>query len=149
VPEPFIHRLRVRYSECDLQGVLFNANYLAYVDHTITELWRAAYGGYTVMLGRGADIVVAEATLRFRGAARFDEEITVEATVAHLGTTSIVTAHRFLRGDDGQLLLEAEVRHVWIDPVTRAKTPMPDWAREGLAPWYVPAAQQPRRTADP
>ena len=121
MPEPFIHRLRVRYSECDLQGVLFNANYLAYVDHTITELWRAAYGGYTVMLGRGADIVVAEATLRFRGAARFDEEITVEATVAHLGTTSIVTAHRFLRGDDGQLLLEAEVRHVWIDPVTRGQ----------------------------
>jgi acyl-CoA thioesterase FadM len=37
------------------------------------------------------------------------------------------------------LLLEAEVRHVWIDPVTRAKTPMPDWAREGLAPWHVPA----------
>ena len=102
MPEPFIHRLRVRYSECDLQGVLFNANYLAYVDHTITELWRAAYGGYTVMLGRGADIVVAEATLRFRGAARFDEEITVEATVAHLGTTSIVTAHRFLRDDDGR-----------------------------------------------
>ena len=149
MPEPFVHRLRVRYSECDLQGVLFNANYLAYVDHTITELWRAAYGGYTVMLDRGADIVVAEATLRFRGAARFDEEITVEATVAHLGTTSIVTAHRFLRDDDGELLLEAEVRHVWIDPVTRAKTPMPDWAREGLAPWYVPAAQQPRRTADP
>ena len=58
--EPFIYRLRVRYSECDLQGVLFNANYLAYIDHTITELWRAAYGGYTVMLDRGVDIVVAE-----------------------------------------------------------------------------------------
>jgi acyl-CoA thioester hydrolase len=138
VAEPFIHRLRVRYAECDLQGVLFNANYLAYIDHTITELWRAAYGGYRVMLGRGADIVVAEANLRFRGAARFDEEITVEATVAHLGTTSIVTAHRFLRGGD-EVLLEAEVRHVWIDPDTRAKTAMPDWAREGLGPWHVPA----------
>jgi acyl-CoA thioester hydrolase len=136
--EPFVSRLRVRYSECDLQGVLFNANYLAYIDHTITELWRAAYGGYTVMLDRGADIVVAEANLRFRGAARFDEEVTIEATVTHLGTTSLSTAFRFLRAS-GELLLEADIRHVWIDPQTRAKTPMPDWGREGLAPWVVPA----------
>jgi acyl-CoA thioester hydrolase len=138
VAEPFTHRLRVRYAECDLQGVLFNANYLAYVDHTITELWRAAYGGYTVMLERGVDIVLAEASMRFRGAARFDEEITVEATVTHLGTTSIATAHRFRRAD-GELLLEAEIRHVWIDPATRTKTPMPDWGRDGLAPWHLPA----------
>jgi acyl-CoA thioester hydrolase len=153
--EPFIHRLRVRYSECDLQGVLFNANYLAYVDHTITELWRAAYGGYTVMLDRGADIVVAETNLRFLGAARFDEEVMIEATVTHLGTTSITTTfrfHRVVRGEGaarkdggpeqraiGELLLEGWIRHVWIDPQTRAKVPMPDWGREGLAPWYVPA----------
>ena len=136
--EPFIHRLRVRYSECDLQGVLFNVNYLAYIDHTITELWRAAYGGYTVMLDRGADIVVAEANLRYRGAARFDEEVVIEATVTHLGSTSVTTAFRFRR-TDGELLLDAHIRHVWIDPETRAKTPMPDWGREGLAPWYVPA----------
>ncbi|MDQ3434437.1 MAG: hypothetical protein M3481_07100 [Actinomycetota bacterium] len=29
---PFRHRMRVRYSECDLQGVVFNAQYLAYSD---------------------------------------------------------------------------------------------------------------------
>jgi acyl-CoA thioester hydrolase len=136
--EPFIHRLRVRYSECDLQGVLFNANYMAYIDHTITELWRAAYGGYTVMLDRGADIVVAEANLRFRGAARFDEEVVIEATVTNLGTTSVTTACRFHRAGTDELLLDADIRHVWINPETRAKTPMPDWGREGLQPWYRP-----------
>ena len=77
--EPFVHRLRVRYAECDPQGVLFNANYLAYIDHTMIELWRAAYGGYAAMLDRGVDIVVAEANLRFRASARFDEEIAIEA----------------------------------------------------------------------
>ena len=73
VTEPFVHTLRVRYGECDAQGVLFNAHYLAYVDDTITELWRAAFGSYATMLRRGIDIVVAEANLRFRGGARFDE----------------------------------------------------------------------------
>jgi acyl-CoA thioester hydrolase len=139
VAEPFIHRLRVRYSECDLQGVLFNANYLAYIDHTITELWRAAYGGYTVMLDRGVDIVVAEVNMRFLGSARFDEEVIVQATVTHIGTTSVTTAFCLRRAEGEERLLEAEIRHVFIDPPTAAKTPMPEWAREGLAPWYLPA----------
>jgi acyl-CoA thioester hydrolase len=137
VAEPFVYRLRVRYGECDPQGVLFNANYLAYVDHTITEMWRAAYGGYAAMLEQGVDIVVAAANLRFLGSARFDDEVTIVATVTNLGTTSVSTAYRFLR--DGDLLLEAGLRHVFVDRETATKTPMPEWAREGLMPWLVPA----------
>lgn len=140
--EPFVHTLRVRYSECDPQGVLFNANYLAYVDHTITELWRAAYGGYQTMLDRGIDIVVAEANLRFLGAARFDELITVEAIVTHLGTTSLRSTHRFRR--EQELLLEATLRHVFIDRRTATKTPIPEWVREGMAPWVIPEPVSPR-----
>ncbi|MGA9860245.1 MAG: thioesterase family protein [Solirubrobacteraceae bacterium] len=135
--EPFVHRLRVRYAECDPQGVLFNAHYLAYIDHTITELWRAAYGGYDAMLERGVDIVVAETGLRFRAPARFDDEVTITATVAHLGTTSVTTEHVFHHGEE--LLMEGWIRHVFVDRVTGVKTPMPDWARVGLQPWHVPA----------
>ncbi len=133
--QPFVFELRVRYAECDPQGVLFNANYLAYIDHTITELWRAAYGGYNEMLERGVDIVVAEANLKFLGSARFDDEITIEATVTKIGTTSVTSAYRFLRAD--QVLLEATLRHVFIDRRTAAKTPLPDWAREGIQPWLA------------
>ncbi|HZE06342.1 MAG TPA: thioesterase family protein [Solirubrobacteraceae bacterium] len=143
--EPFVHHLRVRYSECDQQGVLFNANYLAYIDHTITELWRAAYGGYQAMLNRGVDIVVAVVRMRFLGSARFDEELALEAVVTRIGTTSITSAHRFRRLD-GELLLEAEIRHVFVDRDTAAKTPMPDWARDGLQPWHVPVPD-PAQTA--
>jgi acyl-CoA thioester hydrolase len=135
--EPFIYQLRVRYAECDPQGVLFNANYLAYVDHTITELWRAAYGGYNEMLDRGVDIVVAEAHLRFLGSARFDDEVTIEATVTSIGTTSVSTSYRFLRAD--ALLLEAKLRHVFIDRRTADKTRLPAWARDGLKPWLEAA----------
>lgn len=131
--EPFRHALRVRYAEADAQGVLFNAHYLAYVDHTITELWRAAFGGYAQMLERGVDIVVAQARLTFRAPARFDDEVTIELGVVHLGTTSLGTAYRFLRGDE--LLAEAELRHVFVTRGTGAKTAIPGWAREGLAPW--------------
>ena len=62
----FRHRLRVRYVECDAQGVVFNAHYLAYFDIGITELWREALGSYQDMLDAGVDVVVAEAGVRFR-----------------------------------------------------------------------------------
>jgi acyl-CoA thioester hydrolase len=136
--EPFVHRMRVRYSECDAQGVLFNAHYLAYIDHSVTELWRAAYGGYERMLDRGVDVVVAEARLRFLGSARFDEEVDAEMLVIHLGTTSLRSRNRLLRVDDGAVLMEAEVRHVWIERTTKHKTPIPDWARAGIEPWHDP-----------
>jgi acyl-CoA thioester hydrolase len=139
VGEPFVYRLRVRYAECDSQGVVFNANYLAYVDHTITEMWRAAYGGYTEMLNRGVDIVVAEARMRFRGSARFDDEIAIEAKVIRLGTTSVTSDYQFLR--DGEMLVEATLRHVFVDRTTATKTPMPDWARDGLKRWLVERPQ--------
>ncbi len=144
--EPFLHHLRVRYSECDSQGVLFNAHYLAYIDHTVTEMWRAAYGGYQTMLDRGVDVVVAEVRMRFLGAARFDEEIALEAVVTHLGTTSVTSVHRFRR-PTGELLLDAEIRHVFIDRQTAGKTPMPDWARAGLERWRVPQAAGAARPA--
>ena len=72
----FVHELRVRYGECDPQGIVFNANYLAYFDHTVTELWRAsAIGSWDAMVERGLDVVVGEANVRFRSPARFDDLI--------------------------------------------------------------------------
>jgi acyl-CoA thioester hydrolase len=134
--EAFVHRLRVRYAECDAQGVVFNANYLAYIDHTINELCRTAFGSYQTMLDRGVDIVVGEVRMRFLGAARFEEEIVIEATITKMGTTSLTSAHRFRRAD-GELLLDAEIRHVFVDAASGAKTPIPEWARAGLARWLI------------
>jgi YbgC/YbaW family acyl-CoA thioester hydrolase len=91
VAEPFTHSFRVLYAECDVQGVVFNSHYLAFVDIVITELWREAFGGYAVMLDRGIDVVVAEAHLHFHRPARFDDTVTVAATITHLGTTSIIS----------------------------------------------------------
>jgi acyl-CoA thioester hydrolase len=133
--EPFTTRFRVRYAECDRQEVVFNSHYLAYFDIGMTELWRAAFGGYRVMMDRGYDLVVAEARLRFRRAARFDDELTLEVAVAKLGNSSIITRHRVLRDDE--LLVEGDMCHVLVDAQTLAIAPLPDWARTGLAPWVL------------
>jgi acyl-CoA thioester hydrolase len=137
VGEPFTYPLRVRYAECDLQGVVFNAHYLAYLDVSITELWRAAFGGYREMLERGLDMVVAEARLRFLGPAHFDDQLKLSVEITRLGNTSIHSGHRVCL--DGELLLEGQMRHVVVDREAHRPSPIPDWARERLAPWVVPA----------
>jgi len=128
--EPFRHRFRVRYAECDAQSVVFNAHYFAYFDLALTELFRAVFGGYASMLERQVDLVVGEASARFLAPARFDDELEVAVSVTRLGTTGVTTRYELLR--DGQLLVEGTLRHVVVNLGTHAKAPIPDWMREGL-----------------
>jgi acyl-CoA thioester hydrolase len=116
-----------------MQGVVFNSHYLVYFDAALTELWREALGGYRTMLDRGIDLVVAEAQLRYARAARFDDELTLEMRITHLGTTSIVSDYSILC--NGRALVQGTTRHVTVDRNTLEKTPIPDWMRSGLEPW--------------
>jgi len=128
---PFEHELRVRYGECDPQGIVFNANYLLYFDVCFTELWREAIGPWQEMVEHGTDAVVAEANLRFRSPARFDDVLALEVTTERLGTTSTTTRVDIRR--DGEPLVECRLRHVFVDTDTWAKTEMPAWIRDRLA----------------
>jgi len=127
----FVHRLRVRYSECDQQGVVFNGHYLFYYDSALTELWRDRIGPYQEMVTRGFDVVVAEATLRYRNAARFDELVDIAMPVTHLGNTSMIIRPEYRVGD--RLVAEGEMRHVFVDPSTLDKKSMPDDIRAALS----------------
>jgi acyl-CoA thioester hydrolase len=132
---PFSHELRVRYGECDAQLIVFNANYLAYVDVLVTELWRAAFGSYDKLLAHGVDTVVGEANIRFRASAKFDDVLRMEAGFDGLGTTSTVLKVWFMRGEE--LLIEVDLRYVFVDTETWQKTPIPEIVRERLQPFLL------------
>ncbi|HVP02975.1 MAG TPA: thioesterase family protein [Solirubrobacteraceae bacterium] len=136
---PFVHTLRVRYHECDAQGIVFNAQYFAYFDIAMTELWRAAFErSYATMIAdHGIDMVVAEATARFLGSARFDDLVDLEAQITRLGTTGITTRMRVLRA--GELLVEGELRHVFVDATSWTSTPMPTAVRSALGRFAAPS----------
>ncbi len=129
----FAHSFRVRYGECDPQGIVFNANYVAYFDHGFTELWREAFGSYAVMEERGLDMVVAEVNVQFRAPARFDDLVALSLAIENLGTTSI--ASRLWLHRDEELLVEGRMRHVVVDAESWEKAEIPAWLREGLAPY--------------
>src|SRR5437660_8829206 len=91
VAAPLAYKLRVRYGECDRQGVVFNAHYFAYFDVVLTEVWRHAGVPYQEMVSQGVDMMVAEARARFRAPARFDDEIELEWWATRLGNTSLIS----------------------------------------------------------
>jgi acyl-CoA thioester hydrolase len=135
----FTHRIRVRYAECDPQGVVFNANYYAYYDVLITELWRAEIGSYDAMLENGADLSVVESRARFISPARFDDELDLTARIARLGNTAMTTKIDITQAGDGAPVTEGEIHHVFIDPGTYRKRPIPDYIRAALEPYLVDA----------
>jgi len=135
VSEAFRHRIRVRYNECDPQGVVFNGNYLIYFDVALTALWNDV-GGYKKMVDAGMDLVVAEATVRYLAPLRFDDEFDVAIAVERLGETSMSTRYALERG--GEPVAEGELRHVFVTTADGAKAPIPEPVRAGLEAYRPP-----------
>jgi acyl-CoA thioester hydrolase len=127
---PFVHRLRVRYAECDMQGHVFNGNYLTWFDVAHTEMLRAAFGPYDRIVESGVEFVVAEASLRYRAPARFDDELEVHVSLDPPTNSSLTSRFEVLRGDD--LLTEGILRHVCVDAQTFAKAPWPAQLRDSF-----------------
>ena len=140
-PATFTYRFRVRYGECDAQGIVFNARWGEYVDIAATEYTRALSGA--VDPGEGATGAALDWRLRkqlveWRAPARFDWVLDARVTTFAVGTTSFTlrtTVHR-VTGDAGDApappLVIAETVYVVVDPAAGAKLPIPDRHRAAL-----------------
>jgi acyl-CoA thioester hydrolase len=126
-----LRRLRVRYGECDSQGVVFNANYLLYFDVAFTELWRERAGGYAEMIDRGIDVMLVQSNVAYRRPARNDDELDIRVRVVSLGTTSMALELGVER--HGELLTEAELHYVFVETDTHVKTAIPPEIRAVLS----------------
>ena len=127
---PFVHRHRVRYVECDMQGIVFNAHYYTWIDIAHTEWIRDRFGSLEELVATGVDVVVAESSCRFRSPARFDDEVEIAVRLEDLTTSSMTTTHTFTRGD--VLLAEGRIRHVAVHPQELTKVPWPEEVRTAL-----------------
>ena len=88
------------------------------------------------------DVMVAEATLRYRESARFDDELDIRMWVTRVGTTAVVISFAFDRVADGALLVEGELRQVFVDGTTYEKREMPERIREGVTRYRVEEPEQ-------
>jgi acyl-CoA thioester hydrolase len=123
----FHHELRVRYAECDMQGVVFNAHYLAYVDDAMTR-WMGTLGQpYTEF---GWDCMVVRAELDWRGSARFDDVLELECDIVKWGRTSFVAGFELHVGD--RPVARVELTYVGVALGTTDTMPPPPEFRRAL-----------------
>ena len=127
----FTHQLRVRYAECDAQGIVFNGNWFLYFDTVMTEYWRELIGGYNHLPDQfGVETVVAETGARFRGAGRFDDMLEFEIKVPRIGNSSMRVEFDVSKADEP--LVEGFIEYVFVDAKTLGPVPIPDMVRGQL-----------------
>ncbi|MBX5435953.1 MAG: acyl-CoA thioesterase [Alicyclobacillaceae bacterium] len=123
----FAYPLRVRWAEVDAQGIVFNANYLTYLDCAFFEYLRSGLG---VDPGSILHTVIVKTTLEFHRPARFDDALNVWVRTKALGRTSLTL--QFVISREDERLLDAETVYVNVDPASGRPAPVPDEWRERI-----------------
>ncbi len=123
--------VRVRYHECDPQGIVFHAHYLAYADMASFACMKALFGSLDVLRDSRVDLVVAESNVRYLAPCRFDDELVVAVFIDRVGTTSLIL--RFDIERETELAAAVTNRYVWIGTETLRPTAPPDQIREVFA----------------
>ena len=130
----FSYRFRVRWSEVDPQGVVFNARYLDYADIAITEYYRAV-GFRELHPDQPLEFHVKRATVVWSAPIDSDEMIDVMARTVRSGTTSMTQVIEIHGANDecrDDLRAEIELVNVHVDLASHRPRPLPDW----LAPAF-------------
>jgi acyl-CoA thioester hydrolase len=83
--EGFVHHIRPRYGEIDMQRVVFNANYLAYCDDA-ADVWFRELGAE--LEDDWWDVMVKRADVTWDGAARLHDDLRIAVAVQRWGTSS-------------------------------------------------------------
>jgi acyl-CoA thioester hydrolase len=104
-------RLRVRFCETDLMGIVHHSNYLAYFEAGRVEWLRRRGVGYADWAARGIHLPVVEASLRYRAPAKFDDVIGIETRLVELRAASLRFEYRMERiTEPAELLAEGFTR---------------------------------------
>ena len=138
----FTHRLRVRYGEVDMQGVVFNAHWLSYFDDAMTRFFEnLGFPPETFLVGGSFDAMLVASSQEFRGPVRFDDEVALEVVPSRIGTSSFDLA--FTARVDGEVVVTGTSTYVSIDDTHERSTPIPDEVRAALAGAAAPTDDRP------
>ncbi|WP_290648437.1 thioesterase family protein [Aquisalimonas sp.] len=133
-----LHTERVRWGEADMQGVVFNAHYLTYIDIGVTEYFRALQedggkmdvAGDTLPVG-GGDFFMVRTELDYHASAEFDDLIDIGARIARFGRTSVEWISEIHRGDEH--LLTARLVYVHADVASKTSKAVPQAFKDAVA----------------
>ena len=124
--------VRVYYQDTDAGGVVFHAQYLAFMERARTELLNQAGIDLARMAERrGILAMVHHIEVTYHLPARLNELLTVSAEVVKMGRASFVFRQRVERG--AELLVEADVTIALVDKNRMKPARMPPELEQALS----------------
>jgi len=114
--------IRVRYAETDKMGIAYYAEYLVWFEVGRSEYCRKRDFSYSDLEKLGYRLVVTDAQIRYRNAARYDDTLTVRTRLKVLNKRIITFGYQILRKDSEELLAEGETRHLCTDATGKPKS---------------------------
>ena len=127
----FETKMQVRDYECDIEGIVNNANYLHYCEHTRHLFLKQCGLSFAEMHEKGVDAVVARMTMQFKTPLRPDDEFYSRIRLTKEGI-KYVFHHDLFRASDEKLSFRAQVELVCI--VNGRLSGSEDYDR-AFAPW--------------
>jgi acyl-CoA thioester hydrolase len=114
-------------------GVVYHTNYLIWCEIGRTELIRSMTGtSYADLEAAGVGLAVAELSIRYHGAARYDNRIRVNTALGDARSRSVTFDYEISNAETGERLATARTVLVSLDQHGRP-TVMPDHLRKTLA----------------
>lgn len=104
----FETRMEVRNYECDIQGIVNNANYLHYTEHTRHRFLRWLGVSFSDLHDKGVDPVVARMSLSYKVPLRCDDEFISRMGLQKKGLRWVFN-HDLYRASDEALCFHADV----------------------------------------
>ena len=101
-------RMKVRDYECDLQGIVNNANYQHYTEHARHEMLLGMGVSFADLHSRGIDVVVARITLSYKTPLHSRDEFVVRTRVTKEGARYVFNQD-IVRLTDQKLVCRAKV----------------------------------------
>ena len=126
----FSTQVRVRWMECDAQGIVFNGAYLGYLEIAQAEYFRnLGFSIYRIALAGYFDSAVVKADLEFKAPARVDEVLELHARVVRIGNTSLTLSVEIYPESSERLLTLIEAVYVGFFADAGTTRPVPDEIR--------------------
>ncbi len=107
-------RMKVRDYECDLQGIVNNANYQHYLEHARHEYLLSKGISFAELHSRGIDAVVARIRMDFKVPLRSGDEFVCSLSVKK-EDVRYVFMQNIYRASDRKLCLRAKVESVCVE----------------------------------
>ena len=127
----YVHEVRVRYGECDMQKVVFNAHYMAYCDDAVDTWFRAVLApdgsGFEAL---GFDFMLKTITITWQAPLVLGETGELACSVGRWGNASFDVAIDATVG--GEPRFTANITYVSVVPGQNSPTRIPDIVRERL-----------------